>query len=355
MNSSALKEYLKEDIERIEKVLESIGVHDIWRTGSEIRGASPDGDNNTAIAVNIDTLYCKHYSTEVFRGDIFQLVQRFRNEEFGESFRFVRSLFGLSGKFVKEEKIDPLSMFKSIRKKSKTITSLDEIEVPKFGNEVLSEFVMLPHLNFFYEGITTQTQEIFKIGYDPKDDRIVIPHFNYDDINAIVGITGRTLRSKEEMKAFRVPKYFNYIKGYKKMYNLYGFSHSLPYIKKNGIIVIFEAEKSTMKQWSMTRNEGFSVSVGGHEISQIQANIILKHTPADVEVVIAFDKDVMTMTDDKGNLIGEEFIINQCNKFSRFRKTSYIWDSHDLLGEKDSPVDKGIKAWDYLFKYRKHL
>jgi DNA primase len=357
MNAQTLKEYLTEDIERIEKVLESTGCHRIWRAGDEIRSAPPNGSNHTAVSVNIDTLFCRYYREgETFRGDIFQLIGLFRNEGFKESFRFVKSLFGLSGKFVKDNRVDPLAGFKSIRKQHRTITNINEIEVPKFGREALSEFVMLPHIKFFYEGITTQTQEVFNIGYDPHDDRIVIPHYAYDDINAIVGITGRTLRSNIEIEEFKIPKYFNYIKGYKKMYNLYGFSHSLPFIISNGMIVIFEAEKSVMKHWSMTRNEGFSASVGGHEISDVQVQLILQNTPADVEVVIAFDKDVMTMKDkETGEDVGEQFLIDTCNKFSKYRKASYIFDTYNILGEKDSPIDKGVKIFNHLLKYRKEV
>lgn len=358
MNAENFKEYLKEDLERIEKVLESAGCHSIWRSGDEIRSATPDGRNHTAVSVNVDTLFCRVYQEgETWRGDIISLVQYFRKEKFSETFRFLKGIFGLSGKFVKENKIDPLATFKQLRKGTKIITNLNELEVPKFGMETLSDFVMLPHINFFYEGITLQTQEIFKICYDPQQDRIVIPHFAWDDIDAIVGMTGRTLRSKIEIEEFKIPKYWNYVKGYKKMYNLFGFSHSLPFIVKNKMIIIFEAEKSVMKNWSQTRNEGFSVSVGGHEISSVQAQIILQNTPADVEVVVAFDKDVMTMKDDDGNQIGEQYLREQCSKFSKYRKTSYIWDNPDfpILGEKDSPIDKGVVKFQHLLKYRKEV
>ncbi|GAB6253630.1 toprim domain-containing protein [Bacillus cereus] len=358
MNAEQLKAYLVEDVERIEKLLEEVGCHRIWRSGDEIRSAPPEGNNHTSVSVNIDTLYCKYYREgETFRGDIFQLIGLFRKEGFKESFRFTRTLFGLSGKFTKEkEKRDPLATFKNIRKQNRTIEDIKELEIPKFGRESIRDFIMLPHLKLFHEGITLQTQEIFNICYDPITDRIIFPHFAYDDINAIVGITGRTLKSDEEMKELLIPKYWNFIKGYKKMYNLYGFSHSLPFIIKNNMIIVFEAEKSVMKQWSQTRNEGFSVSTGGHELSSIQVQIILQNTPPDVEVVIAFDKDVMTMKHDKtGEHIGEQFLIDTCKKFSKYRKASYIYDTYNILGEKDSPIDKGVKIFNHLLKYRKTL
>lgn len=357
MNANQLKEWLKEDTSRIEKLMESLGIHSIWRSSNdELRGAPPDTNNATSVSVNTETLFCTHYSTDIFRGDIFQLIEHFKKISFGDSFRFAKSVFGLSGKFVKEDKVDPLHVFKKLRKgHSKVITNLDELEVPKFGNEALSEFVILPHIKLFHEGITTQTQELFRIGYDPNQDRIIFPHFYYSDKNAVVGITGRTLRGAVEMEEFKIPKYWNYIKGYKKMYNLYGFSHNIEYIIQDGLLVIFEAEKSVLKEASMTRNQGHGVSTGGHELSAVQAQIILQNTPADVEIVLAYDKDVMMMKDEDGKDIGEEFLIKQCSKLSKYRKTSYIFDKYNILGKTDSPVDKGVKIWNYLLKYRTQL
>lgn len=354
MNAEELKEYLKEDVERIEKVLESIGCHRIWRTGSEIRCAPPRSQNHTSISVNIETLFCKYYKEgDTFRGDIFSFLQYMRNESFSDSFRFTRSIFGLSGRFTKETKIDPLAKFKRLRSQTKTVVDVREREIPKFGQEAISDFVQLPHINLFYEGITPQVSEQFQISYDDRLDRIVFPHFHYDDINAIVGITGRTLRSAEEMKQFMIPKYFNYIKGYMKTWNLYGFSHGIEYIKENNMIIIFEAEKSVLKHYSQKRGKGFSVATGGHEISNEQVQIILQNTPADVEVVIAFDKDVMAMKDENGGGAGEEFLMSQCDKFAKYRKTSYIFDTYNILGEKDSPIDKGVKIFNHLLKFRK--
>ncbi|MEH7209979.1 hypothetical protein V7094_27835 [Priestia megaterium] len=361
MDAQAVKEYLAEDTDRIIKVLESIGVHRIWTTGSELRGAPPEEENHTSIAVDVDNLFCSYYKKdETFYGDIYQLVGLFRDEEFRDSFRYVKSLFGIGGKYVKETKTDPLSRFKNIRKQHKPIVDLDEVVVPKFGMEALKDFIMLPHMSLFYEGILPQTAEVFKVCYDPKLDRVLFPHFNYDDKEAIVGITGRTTRSKEEIKQLLIPKYWNYVKGYKKMYNLYGFSHSLPFAIINGMLVIFEAEKSVLKNWTQTRNEGFSCSVGGHEISQVQVQIIMRHLPPDVEIVIAFDKDIMKMqdkdgnlTDEDGNLLGEQFLIRTAQMFSKYRKASYIWDDKDLLEDHDSPIDQGYKVFHELLDNRR--
>ncbi len=361
MNAQELKTYLSEDKDRIIKVLEAVGIHRIWETGSELRGAPADSVNHTAISCNVDTLFCQWYRRDdTLRGDIFVLLGALRDESFTQSFQFVKSMFGLGGKFVKENKIDPLSRFKGIRKQHKKITSIDEIEVPKFGMEAMSDFILVPHINLFYEGIMPHTAELFKIAYDPRTDRIIFPHFNFDDKNAIVGITGRTTRSNEEIQQLLIPKYWNFINGYKKMYNLYGFSHAIEFVKKHGMLVIFEAEKSVLKNFTQTRNEGYSCCVGGHEISDVQVQIIMRHLPADIEVVIAFDKDIMklkdkdgNLTDEEGNLLGEQYLIKTANKFSKYRKTSYIFDNEDLLDDFDSPIDKGYNVWHQLLDQRR--
>ena len=100
----------------------------------------------------------------------------------------------------------------------------------------------------------------------------------------------------------------------------------------------------------MSRGDGVSVALGGHSISEQQVDFILRKLPANGEVIIAFDHDVMTKEQE-----GEEYILNQAKKFSPFRKTSYIFDSYNILGEKDSPIDKGKVIWDHLLKWRKFL
>lgn len=116
------------------------------------------------------------------------------------------------------------------------------------------------------------------------------------------------------------------------------------------MIILFEAEKSVLKQFTITKGEGYSVALGGHSISEEQVEFILKNTPGDCEVVLAFDKDVITDPD-----FGEEGFKEIANKFKPFRKVSYICDKYNVLGEKDSPIDKGIKLWNVLLDFRKEL
>lgn len=356
MKASELKDFIRGDFDKIEKILTSLGCHKIWESsrGSEIRCASPNGDNKTSISVKMSSLNASYFSSGAEITDIISLVGYFKDYSFQDSMRYIKGLLGIGGgKIVQKE--DHLAILKQYRSKKKVV-KLSEIEEKKFDKSMLNSFVMLPHFELFKEAIMPQIQEQYSIGYDFRLDRIIFPHFSFDDKEKIVGLTGRTLASKEMMKEFDIPKYWNYIKGYMKTHNLYGFSHALEHIKSSGKMVIFEAEKSVLKHATIHKGESFAVSVGGHDISDIQVKIITQLTPPETEIIVAFDKDVMMndVIDIMGNKIsGEQYIKNICKKISNYRKVSYIFDSKDILGEKDSPIDKGYTKWHNLLNERR--
>lgn len=349
-----IKDYLSNNADGIINLLESIGCHKVWEASSEeIRCAPPEGGNHTSISVNIQTCYAVFYnSTGNINTDIIGLVQHFQKRDFPNTLRYMRSILGLSKETYSKERRNPLEAFTKIRNKNRSIKSINDLDIEEYDKSVLSDFVILPHISLFNEGIMPSTSDLFMVGFDPVKSRVIFPHFKYNDPDVILGVTGRTTRSNEEIEIFEIPKYWNYIRGYKKGANLYGLSHSLDHIKDSEMLIVFEGEKSVQKQFTMTRNKGYSCSVGGHELTDYQVQIILENTPSTTEVVLAFDKDVMEMTNDEGEHVGEKFLQSTCNKLSKYRKTSYIYDKYDLLGDKDSPVDKGYKIWNYLLKYR---
>ena len=57
-------------------------------------------------------------------------------------------------------------------------------------------------------------------------------------------------------------------------------------------------------------------------------------------VVFALDKDVVIRND------------YNIKRLKQFVNVEYIWDRDDLLGEKDSPIDKGKEVWDRLYEGR---
>ena len=121
-----------------------------------------------------------------------------------------------------------------------------------------------------------------------------------------------------------------------KTFNLYGLSLNIDHIKSQGIVCVFEAEKSVMKLDMYGMPVG--VAVGCHEISNFQRRLLVR---LEVEICICFDKDV-----------DEEHIKKVCNGLNIGRTVSYVKDTENLLKDKDSPVDRGHRVWKQLFENR---
>jgi DNA primase len=84
-----------------------------------------------------------------------------------------------------------------------------------------------------------------------------------------------------------------------------------------------------------------ATAVCGHDISEEQVKILAGLNLK--EIVIAFDKDV-----------SQNELRAQCEKFYGIRNVSYIYDTDNLLQDKDAPIDQGNEVYQYLFKNRIH-
>lgn len=345
MQAKDIKEYLLEDTDRVIKVLEESGFHNINRTGNEIRCALPDRSNKSAVSVNLnDNLTTAAYSID-FYGDFFSLLEKVLNLSFKEVVRYISSLFGLSSE--KSMNIDnPLKDLLELTSGQK-YSSKEQVQ---YSRKVLDRFVPLPHESLIYEGISPIVCRQFDICFDPQQSRVIFPHFDWKDKSKIVGIKGRTTFDKSVIETLGIPKYWNYIRGYKKSMNLYGFPQAVNQLREKKMLILFEAEKSVLKQFTVTNGKGCSVALGGHTISEEQVEFILQNTPGDCEIVIAFDKDVLTDPE-----YGKKGICELGSKFKPFRKVSYICDKYNLLRETDSPIDRGVKVWSVLLKFRKEI
>ena len=141
-------------------------------------------------------------------------------------------------------------------------------------------------------------------------------------------------------------KYTNYIVGFRNSMNLYGLSHNSSDIKKKKQMLIFEGEKSVLKLDTITGGHSFGVALAGSSLSDWQANLIYKIAKKikDLEIIIGLDKDVDGL-----------YVLQMCKQLKDVgcENLSYIDDKNDLLSQKDSPIDKGIKVFWELFESRK--
>lgn len=183
------------------------------------------------------------------------------------------------------------------------------------------------------EGISYDVLEKYKVRYDPFSDRLVYP---IKDINGnIICMKGRTLNP--EWKQLKLRKY-TYFQSVGDLDLFFGYYEHIEDIVNKKEIIIFEGEKSVMllETWGITN----SVAMLTSHLNPLQLLILIK---LGVKVVFALDKNV--------NILKDENI----QKLKRYVKIEYTYDSNNVLGEKDAPVDKGIEVWNKLYSKRRVL
>lgn len=345
MTALELKKFIY-DNNKIEYILESLGCTKIVFHPNTIENKStfsacqPDGDNVGGVIIKVCSQlnyysYSRRINIEDGK-DIFNLIEDIKKVKFIDAVKYVHKLLGLEFKYSPKKKepekpkFDPLAVFKKATSKRR-VCNVEDIKF--LDEDILDDFYPGIHIDLFREGIIKKTIDKFHLGYSYKWKRTIFPHY-YWLTGQLMGYNART--SVDNYELFDIPKYF-ITPGMHKEINLYGLWENMKDIEEQHIIVIGESEKSVLKRDS--RGDSTWVALSGKNISEEQVRIILGLNVN--EIVIALDKDVI-----------EEEIWSICEKFFRQRKTSYIWDKHDLLNAKDAPADAPNKIYNYLFKYR---
>ena len=338
MTIEEIKRYIHEN-NKIGFVLESLGCHNIQfdERGNCFSAAFPDGDNPKGVIIsNNDYLNYKSFTRGVSftdAKDIIELIQYITGKEFVDSVKYLHSIlgleFGFNKKPKKEEKFDPLSVFKKVLTSKKQV---DEYDIKTIDEGILEEYVPMLHISWLRDGIIEKTRKKFGLVYSYKHKRVIIP-LRHWMTGELMGVNARTTIDNYDELGIR--KYF-ISPSYQKSLNLYGLYENYESMKKAGYGVVYEAERSVLKRDSLGDSTG--VAISGHTISEEQARILIG---LNVEIVIALDKDVPI-----------EEVRSICEKFYNIRNVSYINDDLNLIGEKDSPADANNKKFNLLFKYR---
>lgn len=229
-----------------------------------------------------------------------------------------------------EEKRDYLAFLRPIQKSRKQRTRaknfLDKQNEVLSKEKVLNWYINLPHKNFLDDGISIKTQREFEVMFDQVSERVVFPIYNKD--GELISVKGRYVGKDDylldEMK-------YLYLFHFDKMIELFNLHRALPYIKECGEVVVFESEKSCMKAHQYGYKN--TVAIMGSDLSPYQAHLLRQ---LDANIVFAYDNDVEL-----------DFIKSQAKQI-KTRKCFYIKDDLGLLGDKDSPTDKGEEVWRKL-------
>ena len=300
--------------------------------------------------------------------DIFELTQKVLSREqpkqredpewnLPECIDYVARKFGFSPNEQNFDEVSQISQDLKILENYDRIKDINinnqEVELKEYDNKVLK---YLPHpiiAPWEREGITREVINDAGICFDPQSSGIVIPHYDIND--RLVGIRERALVQEDaEMYGKYRPAYigrqmFNHPLGF----NLYNLNHSKNNIQAIKKAFVFEGEKSCLLYRSYFGEENdISVAICGSSFINYQAWLLINQGVQ--EIIVALDKQFR----EKGDKEFEKLTKNLRQihtKYGKFVNLSIMFDKHDMLGYKMSPIDCGPDVFMELYKNRINL
>ena len=276
----------------------------------------------------------------------------YREWELFDAVEFVAIYYGYSPKtfdFQKtQEKLkdwEVLNNYEQINKDEQE----QRVELRIFDNKILQYLPRPRIITWEHEGIKKEVMDHRGIAYDPKNQGIVIPH--YDINNQLVGIRERTLIKEEENFGKYRPAILNGVMyNHPLGFNLYNLNNSKDNIKIIKKVIVYEGEKSCLLYASYFGEENdISVACCGSSLITYQVKLLLSLGVK--EIIVAFDKQFITIGDDEWKRWTKK-LTDIHNKYGAYTQISFMFDRWDLLQYKSSPIDEGKDTFMELFKRR---
>jgi DNA primase len=213
----------------------------------------------------------------------------YREWELFDAVEFVAIYYGYSPKtfdFQKtQEKLkdwEVLNNYEQINKDEQE----QRVELRIFDNKILQYLPRPRIITWEQEGIKKEVMDHRGIAYDPKNQGIVIPH--YDINNQLVGIRERTLIKEEENFGKYRPAILNGVMyNHPLGFNLYNLNNSKDNIKIIKKVIVYEGEKSCLLYASYFGEENdISVACCGSSLITYQVKLLLSLGVK--EIIVAF-------------------------------------------------------------------
>lgn len=294
-------------------------------------------DKTPSLAFNPDKNYYNCFSCGV-SGKMIGFLMDFEGLQFEEAVNKAAALADIDIKqMCQSQTITFLKQWRNIRKSKECQSICDhdvlpETAITKFSQEKVSEWLD--------EGITQETMDLFGIRVDTIGNRIVYPV--YDLSKKLINVKGRTRYTN--YKKLKLSKYINYYKVGTMDY-FQSLEKTLPYVKQQNEIIIFESIKSVMKAYGWGYKN--CASAEKHNLTPEQISLLVKLR---VNVVFAYDTDVN---------YADKKIKQDIDKLRKVTNVYIIRDPENLLGgteAKNSPVDCGKEIWEELyFNYKRKV
>jgi len=234
--------------------------------------------------------------------------------------------------------------------------SIDKlVNINKFYDDKILN--MFDHNSYYEgwleEGITVETMQKYEISYYWPEKHIIIPHRDMD--GNLIGIRRRSLKPEDSKNKYMPETICDITYGHALSLNLYGLQFNKDYIAKTRTAVLVEGEKSVMKADSYFNGKSNVVATCGFNVSdwQIRALVNLGVNT----VYLGFDKDFDITKEreyEKDSILWNDYlryrdrIDTLAARLKKEFETYIIFDRKELLGPKDSPLDKNRAVFEQL-------
>lgn len=314
INSISLKEYIEQYVE-------------FEKRGSEYWCCSPlnNKDTDPSFSVNVDENVFYDFSSHK-SGNIINFIIAKDNCSLKEAISKMKEFSGITDDICDENTIQIIKTLKSLKPK----TTKEKSSRETLNEDILNQYKVDEFHWWEDEGISSSTALDFECGYDTYKQCITIPI--RDAYGNLINILQRTMRP--DAKVVGIPKYiYKYKLG--KLDFFYGWSRNIVDILEKRQVLIFEGAKSVMKvsQWGFNN----AVAILTSNMCDDQIKLLVS---TGVDCYFLFDQDIKNAERDSA-----------IRKLKLFNKVFICKDKHGLLGDKESPCDKGIDTFkNILYK-----
>ena len=280
-------------------------------------------------------------------------VQKSRSWELPDAVHFIASFFGIEEKtkdfFEERIEIQDWKIFNKLEAKKLQKNKEQIVSLQIFNDDFLKNLPKPKIKPWLEEGITQEVMDLHKICYDPKNQGIIIPHYNIN--NQLIGIRERTLIKEEEVYGKYKPAIINgKMYNHPLSFNLYNINISASNIKNLKKVIIYEGEKSCLLHGSYFGIENdISVAVCGSSLINYQVKLLLSLGVQ--EIIIGFDRQYEEIGDQMWKQWTKK-LYQIHDKYSSMVQISFLFDKQHLLNFKSSPIDQGKEIFLELFKNR---
>ena len=270
-----------------------------------------------------------------------------------DAIEFVAIYFGYSAQTFdfqdSQEKLQDWKVFSNYERINNTEEQQQKVELKIFDDKILKHLPRPHIIPWEKEGISQEVMLHRGIAYDPKNQGIVIPHYDID--GNLIGIRERTLIKEEEKTGKYKPAILNgQMYNHPLGFNLYNLNNSKENIRILQKAVVFEGEKSPLLYASYFGEEN-DITVASCGSSLISYQIKLLLSLGVKEIIIGYDKQFKEIGDEEWKRWTKK-LYDIHTKYGAYVQISYLFDKKDLLDYKDSPIDKGPDIYMKLFKER---